>query len=104
MVQCIRLCYSVLFGVLNFFHCTTVGRGILSNHIVATVINDLITRDFCELYDICERHLDVAMENHEDDSQTLISKLIARCGRNSKIPLIMGIDSLFAGIETTGKL
>jgi len=60
------------------------------------------SRDFCELYDICERHLDVAMENHEDDSQTLISKLIARCGRNSKIPLIMGIDSLFAGIETTG--
>jgi len=60
------------------------------------------TRAWSEMYDICERHLDTAMENLTDDSRTLLSKLVSRCGKKSKIPLIMGIDSLFAGIETTG--
>jgi len=59
-------------------------------------------RSFREFYEICEKHLDTAMENLEDDSKTLLSKFVRSCGSNSKIPLIMGIDSLFAGIETTG--
>lgn len=59
-------------------------------------------RDFCEFYDICENYLDTAMKNLEDDSRTLLSKFVGSCGKYSKIPLIMGIDSLFAGIETTG--
>ena len=61
-----------------------------------------IYRDFCEFYDICENYLDTAMKNLEDDSRTLLSKFVGSCGKYSKIPLIMGIDSLFAGIETTG--
>ena len=36
------------------------------------------------------------------DSETIIAKLVARCGKDSPIPLIMGLDSILAGIDTTG--
>jgi len=53
-----------------------------------------------ENFDICEKHLTKAIETA--DSETIIAKLVARCGKDSPIPLIMGLDSIFAGIDTTG--
>ena len=53
--------------------------------------------------DICEKHINKAIGALSEDSETVIAKMVATCGKNSKIPLVMGIDSLFAGIDTTGK-
>ena len=53
--------------------------------------------------DICEKHINKAIGELSDDSETVIAKMVATCGKDSKIPLVMGIDSLFAGIDTTGK-
>ena len=52
--------------------------------------------------DICEKHLNKAIATLTEDSETVIGKLVARCGKDSAIPLIMAIDSLTAGIDTTG--
>ena len=43
------------------------------------------------------------MDDIHDDSESLLAKLVKTCGRESSIPLIMGIDNMFAGIDTTGK-
>ena len=55
-----------------------------------------------ENMDICERHLSKAIANLTEDSETVLAKLVARCGKDSAIPLIMAIDSITAGIDTTG--
>ena len=55
-----------------------------------------------ENIDICERHLSKAVANLTEDSETLIAKLYAACGKDSAIPLIMAMDSITAGIDTTG--
>ena len=60
----------------------------------------LIFRLSIENFDICEKHLTKAIETA--DSETIIAKLVARCGKDSPVPLIMGLDSIFAGIDTTG--
>ena len=53
--------------------------------------------------DICEKHLSAAVARLSEDSETVLAKLVARCGKDSAIPLIMAIDSLTAGIDTTGQ-
>ena len=55
-----------------------------------------------ENIDICERHLSKAVANLTEDSETVIAKLYAACGKDSAIPLIMAMDSITAGIDTTG--
>lgn len=55
-----------------------------------------------ENIDICERHLSKAVANLTEDSETMIAKLYAACGKDSAIPLIMAMDSITAGIDTTG--
>ena len=55
-----------------------------------------------ENMDICEKHLSAAVARLSEDSETVLAKLVARCGKDSAIPLIMAIDSLTAGIDTTG--
>ena len=57
-----------------------------------------------ENMDICEKHLSAAVARLSEDSETVLAKLVARCGKDSAIPLIMAIDSLTAGIDTTGIL
>ena len=57
-----------------------------------------------EIIDICEKHINKAIGDLSEDSETVIAKLVASCGKDSKIPLVMGVDSLFAGIDTTGKM
>ena len=52
--------------------------------------------------DICEKHLNKAIAALTEDSETVIGKLVARCGKDSAVPLIMGMDSVIAGIDTTG--
>ena len=52
--------------------------------------------------DICGKHLEKAKAEIKEDSETMIAKLVARCGKDSPIPLIVGIDSMTAGIDTTG--
>ena len=54
--------------------------------------------------DICSKHLNNSIATMSEDSESLLSKMVARCGKDSSIPLIMGIDSMFAGIDTTGSL
>jgi len=55
-----------------------------------------------ENMDICSKHLNNSLATMSEDSESLLSKMVARCGKDSAIPLIMGIDSMFAGIDTTG--
>ena len=55
-----------------------------------------------ESFDICEKHVKNAIANSTDDSETIIAKLYRSCGKDSIIPTVMSIDSLNAGIDTTG--
>ena len=55
-----------------------------------------------ETMDICEKHLNKAFANLTDDSETMIAKLVKSCGKDSNIPLIMAMDSILAGLDTTG--
>jgi len=55
-----------------------------------------------ESFDICKKHIDNAIENVNDGDDTIIAKLVKKCGKDSPIPLIMGIDALQVGIDTTG--
>ena len=57
-----------------------------------------------ENMDICERHLSKAVANLTEDSETVLAKLYASCGKDSAIPLIMAMDMITAGIDTTGPL
>lgn len=57
-----------------------------------------------ENMDICERHLSKAVANLTEDSETVLAKLYASCGKDSAIPLIMAMDMITAGIDTTGLL
>ena len=57
-----------------------------------------------ENMDICERHLSKAVANLTEDSETVLAKLYASCGKDSAIPLIMAMDMITAGIDTTGSL
>ena len=56
-----------------------------------------------ETIDICEKHLNKALVNLTEDSETMIAKLVRSCGKDSGIPLIMSMDSIIAGIDTTGE-
>ena len=55
-----------------------------------------------EQFDISKRYINKAMESMEDDSQTIIAKLFRKCGKDSPIPVVMAIDMMMAGIDTTG--
>ena len=55
-----------------------------------------------ETFDICKKYVDEAIAKVEDTDDTVIAKLVRKCGKDSPIPLIMGIDALQAGIDTTG--
>ena len=55
-----------------------------------------------EAFDICKKHVDNAIERLKDTDDTVIAKLVKKCGKDSSIPAIMGIDALQAGIDTTG--
>ena len=57
-----------------------------------------------ENMDICERHLSKAVAHLTEDSETVLAKLYASCGKDSAIPLIMAMDMITAGIDTTGSL
>ena len=46
--------------------------------------------------------MDNAIERLKDTDDTVIAKLVKKCGKDSSIPAIMGIDALQAGIDTTG--
>eukprot|EP00092_Neocalanus_flemingeri_P104678 GFUD01134110.1.p1 GENE.GFUD01134110.1~~GFUD01134110.1.p1 ORF type:complete len:474 (-),score=122.38 GFUD01134110.1:111-1532(-) len=55
-----------------------------------------------EAFDICKKHVDEAIAKVKDTDDTVIAKLVRKCGKDSAIPLIMGIDALQVGIDTTG--
>lgn len=55
-----------------------------------------------EAFDICKKHVDEAISKVKDTDDTVIAKLVTKCGKDSAIPLIMGIDALAVGIDTTG--
>jgi len=55
-----------------------------------------------EMFDICKKHIDRAIANIKDTDDSLLAKLVRKCGKDSQIPVVMGLDSLQAGIDTTG--
>ena len=63
-----------------------------------------ISRLNAENMDICSKYLNKALETLNEDSESLLAKMVKTCGKDSSIPLIMGIDNMFAGIDTTGEL
>ena len=61
--------------------------------------------DLRTITEICKKNIATAIERHKTDGSlagTVIEKLIKKCGVDSDIPVVMAIDALFAGIETTG--
>ena len=61
-----------------------------------------LVRYTTQAFDICKKHVDNAIAEVKDDDDTVIAKLVRKCGKDSPIPLIMGIDALQVGIDTTG--
>jgi len=55
-----------------------------------------------EIFDICKKHVDKAKEELTDEDDSVLAKLVGKCGKDSAIPIIMSIDALMAGIDTTG--
>jgi len=55
-----------------------------------------------ESFDINKKHVDAAIDKITDQDDSLLAKLVKKCGKESGIPLIMGIDALQVGIDTTG--
>merc|ERR1719431_1676440 len=55
-----------------------------------------------ESFDICKKHVDNAVAEVKEGDDTMIAKLIRKCGKDSPIPVVMGIDALQVGIDTTG--
>ena len=55
-----------------------------------------------EMFDTSKKHVDAAISRITDDDESVIAKLVRACGPGSPVPLIMGIDALQAGIDTTG--
>ena len=54
---------------------------------------------------IVKRKVEEAIERNEKDNSlagTVLEKLILRCGKDSAIPIVMSMDALGAGIDSTG--
>ena len=54
------------------------------------------------MFDICKSHVDTAIANIKEGDDTIIAKLVRRCGEDSPIPSVMACDALQVGIDTTG--
>lgn len=51
------------------------------------------------------RKVNEAMEKidvEDNADQSMLTKLVRKCGKDSMIPAVMAVDSLAAGIDTTG--
>ena len=55
-----------------------------------------------ESFDICKKNVDEAIAKVKDSDDSVIAKIVRKCGKDSSIPKIMGNDALQAGIDTTG--
>ena len=55
-----------------------------------------------EQFDISAKNIKHAVDNMAEDSETIIAKLFRKCGRDSPIPIVMAVDMMMAGIDTTG--
>ena len=54
-----------------------------------------------EAFDICKKHVDIAIGKLNETDDSVIAKLVRKCGKDSSIPTIMSIDGLQVGIGTT---
>jgi len=57
------------------------------------------------LYNICKKHMDLALEKDRIDGSlegTVLERLLKRNGRDSNVPIVMAVDSMVAGVDTTG--
>ena len=52
--------------------------------------------------DLLVKHIEKAKESIDTEDESVLAKLIEKHGRDSKIPLVMAMDALGAGIDTTG--
>ena len=64
--------------------------------------NILSSRLTEEQFDISAKNIKRAVDNMGEDSETIIAKLFRKCGRDSPIPIVMAVDMMMAGIDTTG--
>ena len=61
-----------------------------------------------EVYKVCKKYIDIAAEEFKCSGKTntedmsMLEKLIHKCGPESTIPTVMAMDSIGAGIDTTG--
>lgn len=53
-------------------------------------------------FDICKKYVDQAIARGTHTDESVMAKLVRKCGKDSPIPLIMVIDALQVGIDTTG--
>ena len=52
-----------------------------------------------------KNNISQAIAKHEKDGSlegTLLLKLIKKCGPESQLPMVMAIDAMVAGVDTTG--
>ena len=62
-----------------------------------------------DIYNISKKYINEAIhkinesaEIQDDAKKSVLTKLIEKCGKGSQIPIVMAMDALFAGIDTTG--
>ena len=54
-----------------------------------------------EIFDLCKKHVDAAMRRVSEEDQSVLAKLVWACGPDSSVPLIMGVNALQVGIDST---
>ena len=54
------------------------------------------------MIDLLAKHIEKAKESIDTEDESVLAKLIEKHGKDSKIPVVMAMDALGAGIDTTG--
>ena len=56
------------------------------------------------MYTFCQQHIRPALQAVRDGQLkgTIIAKLVDRCGKDSNVPIVVAVDSMGAGMDTTG--
>ena len=59
---------------------------------------------YSESFDICKKHIEIALDQVKDEDDSLLAKLVRKCGKESGIPMALGVDTLTAsyGVAGTG--
>ena len=69
-----------------------------------TGVHSSYVKETIFVFNTCNRMISEAIAKHNKDGSlegSVLLKLIKRCGPDSQLPIVMGIDALTAGIDTT---